>query len=85
MAQVHASLGRPEEAVAARLRGLLEARCLRRKDGLAFMDCGQAYEINNQKVHSVMNKGDVDRINFIFDYLPPARSADSGRAPARSP
>jgi hypothetical protein len=34
---------------------------------------GNAYEINNQKVHSVMNKGDTDRIHFIFDYLP-ARS-----------
>ena len=35
------------------------------------MEVGQAYEINNQKVHSVMNKGATDRINFIFDYLPP--------------
>ena len=35
------------------------------------------YEINNQKIHSVMNKGDTDRINFIFDYLPP--SAKQGR------
>ena len=33
---------------------------------------GEAYEINNQKVHSVMNKGAEDRINFIFDYVPPA-------------
>jgi hypothetical protein len=32
---------------------------------------GQAYEINNQKNHSVMNKGADDRINFIFDYVPP--------------
>ena len=31
---------------------------------------GQAYEINNQKTHSVMNKGDEDRITFIFDYVP---------------
>jgi hypothetical protein len=31
---------------------------------------GQAYEINNQKMHSVMNKGDEDRITFIFDYVP---------------
>lgn len=31
---------------------------------------GQAYEINNQKNHSVMNKGDEDRITFIFDYVP---------------
>ena len=32
---------------------------------------GQAYEINNQKNHSVMNKGKQDRITFIFDYVPP--------------
>jgi len=31
---------------------------------------GEAYEINNQKMHSVMNKGDEDRITFIFDYVP---------------
>ncbi len=40
-------------------------------DGRPFqLEVGQAYEINNQKVHSVMNKGDADRINFIFDYVP---------------
>jgi len=32
---------------------------------------GEAYEINNQKQHSVVNKGAEDRITFIFDYLPP--------------
>jgi hypothetical protein len=32
---------------------------------------GQAYEINNQKNHSVMNKGKEDRITLIFDYVPP--------------
>ena len=31
---------------------------------------GEAYEINNQKMHSVMNKGTDDRITFIFDYIP---------------
>ncbi len=31
---------------------------------------GEAYEINNQKMHSVMNKGAEDRITFIFDYVP---------------
>ncbi|MEO2021702.1 MAG: aspartyl/asparaginyl beta-hydroxylase domain-containing protein [Pirellulaceae bacterium] len=31
---------------------------------------GNAYEINNQKTHSVMNKGKEDRITFIFDYVP---------------
>ena len=40
------------------------------------MEIGQAYEINNQKAHSVMNKGSTDRINFIFDYVPP-RAAGS--------
>lgn len=34
------------------------------------LETGHAYEINNQKVHSVMNKGETDRIHFIFDYLP---------------
>jgi len=31
---------------------------------------GQAYEINNQKKHSVANKGKEDRVTFIFDYVP---------------
>jgi quercetin dioxygenase-like cupin family protein len=54
-------------------------------DGRPYqLEVGQAYEINNQKVHSVMNKGDADRINFIFDYLPPqARNAGSARVSAR--
>src|SRR5688572_2613173 len=44
-------------------------------DGRPYqLKVGEAYEINNQKVHSVMNKGDADRINFIFDYVPPAGS-----------
>jgi hypothetical protein len=34
-------------------------------------EVGKAYEINNQKNHSVMNKGAEDRITFIFDYVPP--------------
>lgn len=36
---------------------------------------GKAYELNNQKNHSVMNKGKEDRITFIFDYVPPDRIA----------
>ncbi|HET6591458.1 MAG TPA: aspartyl/asparaginyl beta-hydroxylase domain-containing protein [Xanthomonadales bacterium] len=36
------------------------------------LEVGRAYEINNQMNHSVMNKGDEDRITFIFDYVPPA-------------
>jgi quercetin dioxygenase-like cupin family protein len=35
------------------------------------LQVGKAYEINNQMNHSVMNKGDEDRITFIFDYVPP--------------
>lgn len=35
------------------------------------MKVGEGYEINNQKTHSVMNKGNEPRINFIFDYVPP--------------
>ena len=33
---------------------------------------GLAYEVNNQLMHSVLNKGKEDRINFIFDYAPPS-------------
>ena len=41
-------------------------------DGRPYqLQVGQAYEINNQLNHSVMNKGTVDRITFIFDYFPP--------------
>lgn len=41
-------------------------------DGRPFrLEVGSAYEINNQKIHSVINSGDEDRITFIFDYLPP--------------
>jgi len=38
-------------------------------------EVGQAYEINNQKHHSVMNNGKEDRITFIFDYLPAQAAA----------
>ena len=45
-------------------------------DGRPYrLEVGQAYEINNQKVHSVMNKGTQDRITFIFDYVPPDGNA----------
>ena len=40
-------------------------------DGKPYhMKVGQAYEINNQLTHSVMNSGNEDRITFIFDYMP---------------
>ena len=44
------------------------------------LETGHAYEINNQKVHSVMNKGDTDRIHFIFDYLPPSKGPTRSQA-----
>ena len=44
------------------------------------MALGRAYEINNQKLHSVMNRGKEPRISFMFDYCPsPAR--DPGARP----
>lgn len=43
------------------------------------LEVGKAYEINNQKNHSVMNKGAEDRITFIFDYLPPEQLAKLGK------
>jgi quercetin dioxygenase-like cupin family protein len=40
-------------------------------DGKPFqLTVGKAYEINNQKTHSVINSGKDDRITFIFDYMP---------------
>ena len=33
-------------------------------------EVGNAYEINNQRSHSVMNMSKEDRISFIFDYVP---------------
>ncbi len=44
-------------------------------DGRPYhLEVGQIYELNNQKTHSVMNKGKEDRITFIFDYIPPNES-----------
>ena len=55
-------------------------------DGRPYqLQVGEAYEINNQKVHSVMNKGTQDRINFIFDYLPPGAIPGRASAPAARP
>ena len=43
-------------------------------DGRPYaFEVGKVYEINNQKRHSVMNKGTEGRVNFIFDYIPPAQ------------
>ena len=50
----------------SRVRFMIDGRPYR-------LEVGQAYEINNQKRHSVTNKGAQDRITFIFDYVPPER------------
>lgn len=47
----------------SRVRFMIDGRPYR-------LQVGQAYEINNQLSHSVLNKGDADRITFIFDYVP---------------
>ena len=47
-----------------RVRFMIEGRPFR-------LEVGRAYELNNQKKHSVMNKGKEDRITLIFDYVPP--------------
>lgn len=47
------------------------------------LEVGKAYEINNQKNHSVMNKGAEDRITFIFDYVPPDQLAKLGKQQRR--
>ena len=41
---------------------------------------GRAFEINNQKPHSVMNNGATERVHFIFDYLPAERLAGADLA-----
>ena len=46
-------------------------------------EVGKAYEINNQKNHSVANKSDEDRITFIFDYIPPEQLEQLGKRQAR--
>lgn len=32
---------------------------------------GELWEINNRKIHSVINKSDEDRVHFIFDFVIP--------------
>ena len=51
-----------------RVRFMIDGRPYRLK-------VGEAYEINNQMMHSVMNKGTEDRITYIFDYVPPDQIA----------
>jgi hypothetical protein len=40
-------------------------------------EVGKAYELNNQKKHSVINMSKEDRISFIFDYVPPTAGETS--------
>jgi len=40
-------------------------------------EVGNAYELNNQKKHSVMNMGSEDRISLIFDYVPTNQLQDT--------
>jgi aspartyl/asparaginyl beta-hydroxylase (cupin superfamily) len=47
----------------ARVRFMVEGRPNQLK-------VGKAYELNNQKTHSVMNKGKEGRLTLIFDYIP---------------
>ena len=48
------------------------------------LEVGNAYEVNNQKRHGVMNGGDDDRITFIFDYVPGTRTAARTEQTAQS-
>jgi len=48
-------------------------------------EVGKAYEINNQMNHSVANKGQDDRITFIFDYVPPEQLAILAQKQANRP
>lgn len=48
-------------------------------DGRPYrFELGNAYEINNQMRHGVMNGGEEDRITFIFDYIPGDVAATPG-------
>ena len=44
------------------------------------LEVGNAYEINNQKRHSVLNSGDDDRITYIFDYVPGSQKGSPTRS-----
>ena len=50
-------------------------------DGRPFnLQAGRVYEINNLKVHSVINKGATDRTHLIFDYVPVDREPGASAA-----
>ena len=48
-------------------------------------DVGQAYKTDNQKPHSVMNKGTEDRITCIYDYVPPSPLGQSSKGQNSNP
>lgn len=53
-------------------------------DGRPYrFELGKVYEINNQLQHSVSNKGQDDRITFIFDYIPPEKLQEMAALPGR--
>ena len=60
----------------SRVRFMIDGRPYR-------LQVGSAYELNNQKNHSVMNKGKEGRITFIFDYVP-ADKIDRARSNMRA-
>lgn len=35
-----------------------------------FMDIGECWEVNNNKMHQVWNEGDTDRIHLLIDIIP---------------
>lgn len=45
--------------------------CFFKVGGQSFhMKEGEAYEVNNNDMHSAVNEGDTDRIHLIFEYYP---------------
>jgi hypothetical protein len=51
-------------------------------DGRPFkLEAGRVYEINNRKMHSVINKGTSDRVHLIFDYVPPDHEPGARKDP----
>lgn len=50
---------------------LTNSECFFKVGGESFhMQEGEAYEVNNNDVHSAVNGGDTDRIHLIFEYFP---------------
>lgn len=43
------------------------------------LEAGGVYEINNRRMHSVANDGDVDRVHLILDFVLPGEQCCCGR------